>query len=379
MNKKIIFVVLFSLFLSSSAFARGSASAILVDPYFGLGALSLGGSSDINDKISDIATFIPGASKITWAKNFGVSMGYRFKHRYSVVLLIDYSTASTFFSRDESTAFKVFNGSTTAASAKYYEFSGGFSGTAFGPAFYYTLYNGGKLTFDMGLGILYALKINYHEDATYSATGSSDTAGLAKNLKSITGTGKGFGFLLGTSTSYYFTNYLGLSFDLAYKYLRSGNITDANGNVVNFTWADGTTDPTPVPLVVNMSGIYMGLSLKIEFDLDSSKAPVAKSEEPYAQEPSKQPQELNAGWEETPVAVPMADSGPSIEEIRDLKKQVQRKWNDLRNDTSADAQKKADRYRRLYDITTKLEKDWDQFTPQSKAGKIEKIKVILAH
>ncbi|MEI6093624.1 MAG: hypothetical protein WCQ47_08115, partial [bacterium] len=67
----------------------------------------------------------------------------------------------------------------------------------------------------------------------------------------------------------------------------------------------------------------------------------------------------------------------SIDELRDIKKQVQRKWNDLRNDTSADAQKTADRYRRLYDVVTKLEKDWDQFTPQSKAAKVEKIKAII--
>lgn len=371
MNKKIILAFL-AVGLSSSVFARGTSSSIFVAPYFGMGALGLGGSSDINDKIADIGTDIPNASKISWSKNFGAFMGYRFKHRYNVGLIIDYTSASKSFSEEDTAAFSFYYGTTTKVSGKYYEFSGGFSGTAFGPAFYYTIYNGGKLTFDLGLGILYAMKVNYFEDKSYSTIGSTDTAGLAQNAKSVSGSGKGFGFLLGTSTAYYFTNYMGIAFDLAYKYLKSSSITDANGNELYFTWADGTTDPTPVPLSVNLSGLYFGLSLKIEFDLSSSSSSV-KSESKTTTETS----DSGAGWEDTPVSAPDGGEGPSIEELRDIKKQVQRKWNDLRNDTSTDAQKTADRYRRLYDVVTKLEKDWDQFTPQSKAAKVEKIKAII--
>jgi hypothetical protein len=379
MKKKIILAVL-AVGISTSVFARGTSSAVFINPYFDMGALGIGGSSDLNEKVADIQTFIPEASGAGFAKSFGVMMGYRFKHRYNIGLIFDYTKAGTFFSREDTTAFSIYNGSTAARSARYYEFNGGFSGTTIGPAFYYTVYNGGKLTLDVGLGILYALKINYFEDSTWSATSSEDTAGLTNNLRSVSGSGKGFGFLLGTSTSYYFTNYLGLSFDLAYKYLKAGSITDADGNEINFTWADGTTDPTPIPLSVNLSGLYFGLSLKIEFDLGSgTPAPQASSaEEGYAPESSEQAQEVSSSWEDTPVAAPMTEAGPTIEELRDIKKQVQRKWNDLRSDTTVDAQKKADRYGRLYDIVTKFEKDWDQFSPQSRAGKMEKIRLILS-
>jgi hypothetical protein len=379
MKKKIILAVL-ALGISTNVFARGTSSALLIDPFFSMGALGIGGSSDLNDKIDDISAFIPDAAGPKFSKSFGVMIGYRFKHRYNIGLIFDYTSAGTFFSREETTPFSIYNGTTTARSARYYEFNGGFSGTAIGPALYYTVYNGGKLTFDVGLGILYAFKINYFDDSTWSATSSSDTTGLTNNLRSVSGSGKGFGFLLGTSTSYYFTNYLGLSFDLAYKYLKAGSISDADGNEINFTWADGTTDPTPAPLSVNLSGLYFGLSLKIEFDIGaggSAPTEAKAAEEGYAPETAAQSQEMTAGWEDTPVAAPMTEAGPTIEELRDVKKQVQRKWNDLRSDTSADAQKKADRYRRLYDVVTKFEKDWDQFSPQSRAGKMDKIRLIL--
>ncbi|MCX6112989.1 MAG: hypothetical protein NTY22_06905 [Proteobacteria bacterium] len=386
MNKKIILAILV-IGLSPAVFARGTSSAIFVDPYFNMGALGIGGSSDLNDKINDIRNGntakgvlgIETASDIKWSKNLGVFMGYRFKHRYNIGLLIDYTSANAFFSKENASAFNFYFGSTTPTAGKYYEYGSGFSSTTFGPALYYTVYNGGKLTLDVGLGILYALKINYHEDTTYSTISSSDTAGLASHAKSVIGSGKGFGFLLGTSTSYYLTNYLGLSFDLAYRYLKSGTLTDPNGKEIDFTWADGSQDPTPAPLSVNLSGLYFGISLKIDFDISSSgSTAAAKPEETGAQETAKQAQETTTGWEDTAVA-PVTDNNPTIDELRDIKKQVQRKWNDLRSDTSAEAQKQADRYRRLYDIVIKFEKDWDQATPQVRAVRIDKIKTFLAH
>ena len=385
MNKKIIFTVL-AIALSSNVFARGTSSAIFVNPYFNMGALGLGGTSDLNDKIDDIRNGntsksvlgIETASDIKWSKSLGAFMGYRFKHRYNLGLIIDYTSAGTSFSKENSTAFNFYYGSTTPIAGKYYEYGSGFSGTAFGPALYYTAYNGGKLTLDVGFGILYAMKINYHENMTYSTVSSSDASGLAKNAVSVLGSGKGFGFLLGTSTSYYFTNYMGMSFDLGYKYLKSGALTDSNGKEIDFTWADGTQDPTPVPLSVNLSALYFGISLKVEFDISSSGTNVAAaSSENASPEGTKQPQEMTTGWEDTAVA-PGSETGPTIEELRDVKKQVQRKWNDLRGDTSADAQKKADRYRRLYDIVVKFEKDWDQATPAIRAQRLEKIKAFLA-
>ena len=382
MNKTIILAVL-AIALNSNVFARGTSSAIFINPYFSMGALGLGGTSDLNDKIDDIRNGntsksvlgIETAADIKWSKSLGAFMGYRFKHRYNLGLLIDYTSAGAAFSKESSTAFNFYYGSTTPTVGKYYEYSSGFSGTAFGPALYYTAYNGGKLTFDLGFGILYAMKINYHEDMSYSTSSSSDTAGLSKNARSVLGSGKGFGFLLGTSTSYYFTNYMGMSFDLGYKYLKSGTLTDSSGKEIDFTWADGTQDPNPVPLSVNLSALYFGFSLKIEFDISSSPA-AAASDNAASSEGAKQSKDTTSGWEDTSVT-PGSEAGPAIEELHDVKKQVQRKWNDLRGDTSAEAQKKADRYRRLYDIVVKFEKEWDQTAPAIRAQRLEKIKAFL--
>ena len=162
MNKKIILAVI-AIGLGSNVFARGTSSAIFVNPYFNMGALGIGGTSDLNDKIDDIRNGnsskgvlgIETAADIKWSKNLGVFMGYRFKHRYNLGLMIDYTSGSAFFSKESSTAFNFYYGSTTPVAGKYYEYGSGFSDTAFGPALYYTAYNGGKLTFDVGFGLLY--------------------------------------------------------------------------------------------------------------------------------------------------------------------------------------------------------------------------------
>ncbi|MEI6092731.1 MAG: hypothetical protein WCQ47_03505, partial [bacterium] len=306
MNKTIILAFL-TIGLSSSVFARGSSSSVFVDPYFSMGALSLGGPSDINYKILDIGNDITGASKISWGRSFGAFMGYRFKHRYNVGLIIDYTTAKTIFSEEGATAFSFYFDSESIKTGKYYEFSGGFSGLAFGPAFYYTVYNGGKFNFDLGLGILYATKVSYFEDKTYSTIGSTDTAGLTQHAKSISGTGKGFGFLLGTSSAYYFTDYMGISFDLAYKYLKSNSLTDANGTVIDYIDAKGVKDSPSIPLSVNLSGLYFGLSLKVEFDIASSSS--SAKTDAKTTEVSKT-SDTGAGWEDTPVAAPDGGTGP---------------------------------------------------------------------
>jgi hypothetical protein len=380
MNKKIIIFV-FSLFLSCQAFARGSSSAILVYPHFGLGVLSLGGSNDINDKILDIGDFVTTASKIGWSKSMGMMIGYRFKHRYSVGLIIDYTSASKFFSEESPTSFNIYHGSTTPVAAKYYEFNGGIKGTSLGAAFMYNIYSTGKLSLDLGLGILYAMSMSYYEDTTYSAIGASDDTGLSANLIQRDGSGKGFGFALMTSSSYYFTNYLGLGFDLSYRYLKSGGMKDANGNDLYFLFSDGTVD-TSSPVSVNLSGLYLGLSLKVEFDLSEGTSFEASKEDEYKEIDDMYIPEL-ASWDDT--SMQEADDSsyvgpdPSLEELRETKRQVQNKWNSIRNDMSPDAKRKADRYRRLYDVVIRLERDWEHFSPKFRANMMEKIKTVISY
>jgi len=383
---KKLFLILSLLLLSAAPlFARGSAQAILVDPYFHLGYTS---PADVNDKITlnpgGIQTWVPDAGPIHWGKNFGAFLGYRFKHRFNVGLLFDYTSMGTFISREDAAGFNIYHpSSVTEIPAKYYEYNTSMSAFAIGPAFYYTVYDGGKLTLDLGLGILYALKVHYAEDVTYtnSALMSSDPAlNSAPNLVQTTGNGKAFGFQLALSTAYYFTNYLGASFDLGYRYLKCNSLTDAAGNPVYFTYNNGTNDlPNPLNMTIDFSGFYFGLGLRVEFDFGGSGAPAPEkataADNSWKENKAVTPAELNTSWEE--AAVP-AEPAPSIDELRTLKKQVQRKYNEVKTSGAPGASKKAERYRKLYDINTKVEKDWDKLSPAAKRDKIEKIKLILS-
>jgi len=372
--KKITLVITCCLLTSFSLYARGTAQAIVVNPYFGFGYVN---PADINDKITmspgGVQTAVPDAGSIHWAKDIGAFIGYRFNHRFNVGLIFDRTIYGTLASRSDSAGFPVWHPSSQAeiTGAKFYEFSSGANAFAFGPAFYYTVYSGGKLTFDAGLGILYA-KTNYYEDASYSMTSSSSGVQVA----SLTGSGSAFGFLLNTSTTYYFTNYLGLAFDLGYRYLKCGSLTDVNGNTMKFQFNNGTVDTTN--MTVDFSGLYFGFGLKIDFNIAGSGT-VAESKPAEEQNWNDKPaagSELNTNWENAPA--PTTEEGPTLEDIRGLKKQVQRKYNEIKTSGAPDAQVKAERYQKLYDITNRLEKDWDQFNPKSRKDKIEKIKLILS-
>ncbi len=340
--------------------------------------MSLGGSNDINDKITDISDFIDTTSTIGWSKSMGITLGYRFNHRYSVGLIIDYTSANKFFSEENATAFNVYHGSTTPVAARYYEFNGGIKGTSLGAAFFYNVYSSGKLSLDLGLGLLYAMSMSYYEDTTYSAIGASDDAGLNANVIQRDGSGKGFGFAFMTSSSYYFTDYLGLGFDLSYRYLKSGGMKDANGNDLYFLFSDGTVD-TSSPVSVNLSGLYLGLSLKLEFDLgDGTSSAEAQEVDSKTMDDMYIPE--MTGWDDTSTQTEVYTGyDPTLEELRETKKQVQSKWNNIRTDMSPDAQRKSDRYRRLYDVVTRLERDWEHFSPKFRAGMMEKIKTVISY
>ncbi len=382
--KKIIVVAL-SLTISYSAYARGTSQAVLINPYFGLGYVNPG---DINDKITydtvGIQNFIDDASTIHWAKNIGAFLGYRFSHRFNVGLVFDYASLGKFISQESNTAFPIFhpsqNGSTTPMTAKYYEFNTSSSAFSIGPAFYYTLYNRGKLSIDTGLGILYAMRVRYLEDITYGDSATDLNLNKLPNLHQTIASGTGFGFMLNVSTAYYITNYLGVGLDLGYRYLKVGSLTDANGNEVIFEYPNGSTDNPPSNMSLNFSGIYFGLSLKFDINIDSDSSQSSKDDNStvkdnkWETEDEKQPEELNTNWD-SPAPV---STGPTTEDLRDLKKQIQRKWNKMQSEKTPEAQKKAERYRKLYDVTGKLEKDWSQFTPESRRDKMEKIKTILA-
>ena len=383
MKKTILLAFLFC--FASSVYSRGTSQAIVVNPYFGLGYIN---PSDINDKITydtvGIQNFITDASTIHWAKNIGAFAGYRFSHRFHVGLVFDYATTGKFISQESTTAFPIFhptqNGSTTPMSAKYYEFNTSYNAFSMGPAFYYSIYNSGKIAIDAGLGLLYAMKVKYAEDITYGDSSSDPDLNKLPNLHQVIATGKGFGFMLNASASYYLTNYMGIGLDFGYRYLNIGTLKDADGNVVPFEYPNGAQDNPPANMKVGFSGMYFGLSLKFDINIEGSSASTEDKSIPsedakWSTEPTTaQPEELNTSWD-TPAA---QASGPAIEDLRDLKKQIQRKWNRAQEEKTPEAQKKSDRYRRLYDISTKLEKDWGQFTPESRRDKIEKIKTILS-
>jgi hypothetical protein len=383
--KKTFILVLFFISLFS-VHARGTSQAVLINPYFSLGYVN---PSDINDKITTetvgIQNFIDDASTIHWAKNIGAMLGYRFNHRFNVGLLFDYTSAGKFISQESSTAFPIYhpsrNGSLTPLSAKYYEFNTSYSAFSIGPAFYYTIYNSGKLALDAGLGILYAMKVRYLEDITYGNSASDPNLNKAPYLHQYDASGSGFGFLFNVSAAYYLTNYMGIGLDVGYRYLKCGSLTDANGTTVPFEFPNGSTDSPPTNMSVSFSGIYFGLSLKFDINLDSSSDTEKVSSETKDEAKDKwntepQAEEFNTSWDSAPVTP--VQSGPSIDELKDVKKQIQRKWNAMQESKTPEAQTRAERYRKLYDITNKLEKDWGQFTPDSRRDKLDKIKTILS-
>jgi len=376
--RKTTLALILAMLMGSSLYARGTSQAIVISPYFNFGYVSPG---DINDKITmdpgGIQSFVPDAGTIRWAKDFGVFMGYRFKHRFNIGLIIDRTSYGRMITRDDPAGFAIWhpNSTTQISGVKYYEFSTGGSAISFGPAFYYNVFSGGRLSFDAGLGILYA-KGNYHQDATYGSS-PDDPNVSGSHLNQISGSGSGFGFMLDTTTTYYLTNYMGLSFKLGYRYLKFNTLTDANGDVMKFMFNNGTFDSPN--MTMDFSGVYFGLGLQIDFNINSGKptseaAPITEEQNTWNDKAAGT--ELNnAGWETPPLPV---EEGPSIDDIRGIKKQVQRKYNEAKTSGAPDAQAKTERYQKLYDITNRLERDWDQFSPKSRKDKIEKIKLILS-
>jgi hypothetical protein len=377
--KKITLIIICCLFASISLYARGTAEAIIVNPYFDFGYVN---PADINDKITmdpgGVATFVPDAGTLHWAKNIGAFVGYKFNHRFTVGLIFDRIAYATVIMAENSSGFSVWHPSQTTKNtaitgAKFYEFSTGGSAFSFGPAFYYNVYSGGKLAFDAGLGVLYG-KASYYEDASYSLVSSSSGVKTA----SITGSGSAFGFQLNTSTTYYFTNYLGMSLDLGYRYLKCSSLTDPNGTPLKFQFNNGQTDATNMS--IDFSGIYFGFGLKIDFNIAGSGAAPSVIDSKPTEEQSLNDKpaagsEMSSSWETSPAPT---EEGPKVEEIRELKKQVQRKYNEAKTSSDLDAQAKAERYQKLYDITNRLEKDWDQFSAKSRKDRIEKIKLIMS-
>jgi len=383
--KKIILLV-FLVLACSNAGARGTSQAVLINPYFGLGYIN---PTDINDKITyptlGIENFVTDASTLKWAKNFGGFLGYRFSQRFNVGLVLDYTSTGKFISKEDTTAFNIYhpsqNGSLTPMTAKYYEFNTSCKAFSIGPALYYTIYNSGKLSLDTGLGVLYAMKVNYFEDMTYGNSSSDPALDQAPNLHQVIGSGSGFGFMFNVTTAYYLTNYMGVGLDFGYRYLKVGTLKDASGNVITFGYPNGGVDNPPKNMTVNFSGVYFGLSLKFDINIEDSAGSTLGEETPSSdankwspEAEDKEPVELNTNWDTQPVPA----TGPTADEMNDLKKQIQRKWNRAKEGKTPDDQKKAERYRKLYDISTKLEKDWGQFTPESRKDKIEKIKTILS-
>ena len=372
--RKSTLVLIFCALVSLNLHARGTSQAIVVNPYFSLGYVN---PADINDKITmdpgGVQTFVTDAGTIRWGKSLGAFLGYRFSHRFNVGFVLDRVSYGTLASLEDTTSFKVWHPSSrTQINAKFYEFNSGASAFSFGPAFYYTIYSGGRLTFDTGLGVLYA-KTKYYEDASYSATSSSSGV----KTSSLAGSGSAFGFMINTSTTYYFTNYLGVAFDLGFRYLKCNSLTDdTTGEEMKFRFNNGTYDPSN--MTIDFSGLYFGLGIKIDFNISGSKDAAKPEEQNWNENPAKEanPQELNTTWGES-APLPL-EEGPSVEEIRVIKKQVQRKYNEAKTSGAPDAQAKTERYQKLYDIVNRLERDWDQFSPKSRKDKVEKIKLILS-
>jgi hypothetical protein len=217
--------------------------------------------------------------------------------------------------------------------------------------------------------------VKYNQSATYGSS-STDPALDTTHLASLSGSGSAFGFMLNTSTAYYLTNYIGLAFNLGYRYLKCSSLSDASGNEMKFQFNNGQLDTSN--MTVDFSGIYFTFGVKVDFNISSASG--AETETKPAEEQNtwnEKPagSEVNAGWEPTPLP---SDEGPTLEDIRNIKKQVQRKYNEAKISNAPDAQAKTERFQKLYDITNRLERDWDQFSPKSRRDKIEKIKLILS-
>lgn len=376
------FIILLFITLSINLSARGSSSAVTIFPYFQMGYI---GPTDVNDtllSISNSMSDVPTAS-IKWNKSFGAFLGYKFNNRYNVGLVFDYTTVGANIIHQSSTAFNVVHPQVTGTTtAKIYEHVTGLTSIGIGPAMYYTVYNRGKLDIDLGLTFLYVPKVKYFGDFAYGDTDAE--LSQSTNLTQREGSGSTFAVVANVSTAYYFTNYLGASIDLSYRYYGKAGLKDAAGTALPFIEADGTDDGTNMG--VSLSGFYFGISLRGEINLGGDKRTYEpKKEEPeedkWLEETKKEePKEEDLDWdieEETETTTTYIAGGPSIAELRELKKQTQTKWHDARKSNATDSKVKTKRYERLYDIINRLEKNWDHFTAQSKKEKIEKIITIL--
>lgn len=369
MKKTILLVFILSLF-SLPVWGRGTSSAIIGNAYFGLGYIN---PSDINDNIigggdefPGIQDFLEDAGTVKWAKNFGVMLGYQFKYRFTAGLLFDYSRFGSNILYDDSTAaVAAYTGaSATTVNAYYYNYLANSSAFGIGPAFYYNFYSRGKLSFSAGLSFVYLLKSSYSQSISYSTSTTVTEDNITTSL--IEGSGKGYALNVSFPITYYFTNYLGASLELGYKIMKAGSFTDVDGNDVNFTYLNGTTDDPAMPISMKYSGLYFLLSLKFDMNIGSSYDS-SESTNRVSEDKSSFDNELNTNWEPE-VAV------PSIDELRDLKIQARGKYQKVQNSDAT----KANRYKRLYDIIDRVEKgEWDRLSPEGKREKIDKIKRIL--
>lgn len=367
------FIILIICFMSSSLFSRGSDSTFTFFPYFNMGYVGL---TDVNDSIYSAATengLDP--SEIHLIMSFGGFFGYRFNHRYNVGLVFDYNRGSSYMFRQEESAFNIVHPEAGNTTGLMYEYATGFSTIGLGPAFYFTILNYGKLSLDAFLSILYILKVSYYADTTFGDTEAD--LNNANNLYQVSGSGSTYAIGFGVSGVYYFTNYLGASLDLGYRLYGKATLKDSNGNVVPFIYADGTADGN---LGINLSGFYFGVAVRGEFDFSGSSSysrPKPKEkEDTWEAEPFYE--EESVDWEEETTAPVIKNvEGPSLSELEGLKKEAKDKWYQNRSLKTPDAQQKAIRYERLYDIINRLEKDWNHFTPDSRKEKISKIKNIL--
>jgi hypothetical protein len=375
------FIVLILFTLSMNLSARGSSSAITFFPYFQMGYIN---PVDVNDTLRSISTSmteVPTAS-VKWNKSAGAFLGYRFYNRYNVGFVFDYTKVGASIIHQSNTAFSVVHpDAASGTTAKIYEHLTGITSIGIGPAMYYTVYNRGKLAIDLGLTFLYVPKVKYFADSAFGDVEAD--LNKSTNLEQREGSGSTYAVIANVSTAYYFTNYLGASIDLSYRYYGNAGINDPAGTALPFIEADGTQNGT---MGISLSGFYFGASLRGEFNFGGTRKRYKPKKEPkeedkWLEEAKEEPKEEDLDWsieEETKTeATTYISGGPSIAELRELKKQTQGKWHDARKSSASDSKVKSKRYERLYDIINRLEKNWDHFTAQSKKEKIEKIITIL--
>ncbi|MBN1114525.1 MAG: hypothetical protein JXA66_04230 [Oligoflexia bacterium] len=364
MSKKTFLFSFIVFSLCNNIYSRGTSSAVIVDVYGGLGFVN---PADINAKIIDpdygLASFFEATSSAKWAKNFGAFVGYQFNYRYSVGLLFDYAKVTSYLMEESDTAYAAKFPTSPSLNVYAYEFNSGGSAFSLGPAFNMVLYSRGRLAFGAGLGILYAPSVSYYEDIA-AWTSSADTTADPDELNTIEGKGSAFGFLFNISGMYYFTDYFGTALNVGYRYLKASSLKDLDGNEIAFSFPDGSTDDSAAPMSMALSGIYFGLSLKLEFNFSGGKSDDSwsqSSEEGFHDE-------LNTDW--APV-----EAAPSVNDLIELKSQARKKYQ---NANSAGDSAMANRYRRLYNIVDRIEKsEWDTLSNSAKKEKIEKIKRIL--